>query len=160
MKEKPEKNLILLNSEKARSYAFLLLKFRLRSEQELKSRLRQKGFSEALSQETVNFLIDKNFIDDRLFARRWVAARLKRPFGFRKIKQELVQKGLDEKIIENSLLNASEHYNESQIVSQLAKQRFSRLKGIEPLKAKMRVYAYLIRRGFALNIVTEVVKKL
>ena len=161
MKKQRAKSLASLNNaEIARAYAFLLLKFRLRSENELKLRLRQKGFSEELSQDTVNFLKDKEFIDDRVFARGWVAARLKRPFGLRKIRQELVQKGLDQEIIENSLSQVKEDYNESQIVSQLAQQRFSKLKGIEPLKAKARVYAYLIRRGFASDIVSDIVKGL
>ena len=146
--------------KKARAYAFLLLKFRLRSENELKSRLRQKGFSEELSQETVNFLKDKEFIDDRVFARDWVATRLKRPFGLRRIKQELICKGLEKEIIENSLSQVKEHYNESQIVNQLAQLRFSKLKCREPLKAKVRVYAYLIRRGFSFDIVNDIVKEL
>lgn len=148
------------SAEKARAYAFLLLKFRLRSEAELKARLKQKGFSEELSRDTVDFLKDKAFIDDRVFARGWVAARLKRPFGVRKIRQELIQKGLDKEIIENSLSQAREHYNESRIVSQLARQRFSKLKGIEPLKAKTRVYAYLLRRGFSPDVVSEIIKQL
>jgi len=175
LKKKHEKSLASLNkaqgnglpssrqshdAEKARAYAFLLLKFRLRSEAELKSRLEQKGFSPELSQETINFLKDKEFIDDRVFARGWVASRLKRPFGLRKIKQELVQKGLAKEIIDDSLAQAKEHYNESQIVNQLAQQRFSKLKNIEPLKAKARVYGYLIRRGFAVDIVSEIIRKL
>ena len=161
MKKKRVKNSASPNSaEKARAYAFLLLKFRLRSENELKVRLKQKGFSEELNQDTINFLKDKEFIDDRVFARGWVSSRLKRPFGLRKIRQELVQKGLDKEIIENSLSQVKEHYSEGQIVSQLAQQRFSRIKGIEPFKAKARVYAYLIRRGFAPDIVSDTVKKL
>ncbi|MCX5698148.1 MAG: regulatory protein RecX [Candidatus Omnitrophica bacterium] len=148
------------NAEKARAYAFLLLKFRLRSENELKARLKQKGFSEELAQGTVSFLKDKEFIDDRVFARGWVASRLRRLFGFRRIKQELIQKGLDKEIIENSLSQAKEHYNESQVVSQLAKQRFSKIKGIEPLKAKARVYGYLLRRGFSAEVVEDVFDKL
>jgi regulatory protein len=148
------------NPEKARAYAFLLLKFRLRSENELRLRLKQKGFSEELSQDTVNFLKDKEFIDDHVFAKGWVASRLKRPFGLRKIRQELIQKGLDKEIIENSLSQVKEYYNESQIVGQLAQQRFSKLKNIEPLKAKARVYGYLMRRGFSPDVVSEVVKGL
>ena len=161
MKNKRVKSLASLNNDQAaRAYAFLLLKFRLRSENELKTRLKQKGFSEALSQDTVNFLKDKEFIDDRVFARGWVSTRLKRPFGLRKIRQELIQKGLDPEIIDNSLSKVKEDYNESQIVSQLAGQRFSKLKNIEPLKAKARVYGYLIRRGFSPDVVGEVIKNL
>ncbi|MDD5109091.1 MAG: regulatory protein RecX [Candidatus Omnitrophica bacterium] len=149
----------LNNTEKAKAYAFLLLKFRLRSENELLARLKQKGFSQELAVDTVNFLKDKEFIDDRVFAKGWVAARLKRPFGIRRIRQELLSKGLSEQIIEDSLVQAREDYSESQIVSQLAKQRFSKLAGIEPQKAKARVYGYLIRRGFSPDIVSEIIKK-
>jgi len=147
------------SSEKAKEYAFLLLKFRLRSEKELAQRLKQKGFSEELCQETVNFLKDKQFIDDRVFAKGWVASRLKRPFGLRRIKQELIQKGLDKEIITKTLAQAKEDFDEDGIIKQLAEQRFSRLKGIEPLKAKARVYAYLMRRGFPLDLIREVISR-
>ncbi len=148
------------NPVKAREYAFLLLKFRLRSEKELMQRLKQKGFSEELSQDTVNFLKDKKFIDDRIFAKGWVSSRLKRPFGLRRIKQELVQKGLDKEVIEETFARAKEDYDEGGVVRELAERKFSKLKGIEPLKARQRVYAYLMRRGFSPDLVGEVVKKL
>ncbi len=148
------------NPEKAREYAFLLLKFRLRSEKELASRLRQKKFSEAVIQNTLSFLKEKQFIDDQIFAKGWVASRLKRPFGLRRIKQELVQKGLDKEVIEVTLAQAKEDYDEGTIVRQLAEQRFSRLKGVESLKAKARVYAYLMRRGFSPELIGEIVSKL
>jgi len=153
---RPQEN----SPEKARAYAFLLLKFRLRSAKELEQRLRQKGFSEELSRETVNFLKDKEFIDDRVFARGWVSSRLKRPFGLRRIKQELVQKGLDKEIIQNAFAWASEDYQEPVIVKQLAEQRFAKSKGIDALKAKQRIYAYLMRRGFSPDIVSQTVRKL
>ncbi|MCX5693645.1 MAG: regulatory protein RecX [Candidatus Omnitrophica bacterium] len=148
------------NAEKARAYAFLLLKFRLRSENELKARLKQKGFSTELAQATVNFLKDKKFIDDRVFARGWVSSRLKRPLGLRKIRQELMQKGLDKEVISEALAQAKECYNERQLVEQLAQQKFSKLKNIDPLKAKARVYGYLMRRGFSPDIISDVVKEL
>lgn len=162
---KPQGNGLQPNSqshkpEEARAYAFLLLKFRLRSENELASRLRQKKFSEEIIRETIGFLKDKQFIDDRIFAKGWVASRLKRPFGLRKIRQELVQKGLGKEIIEEAFARAKEGYDEDSIARQLAEQRFSKLKSIEPLKAKARVYAYLIRRGFSPDISSDIVKGL
>jgi len=148
------------NAEKARAYAFLLLKFRLRSEVELRARLEQKGFSAELSRETVNFLKDREFINDRVFAKGWVASRLKRPLGIGRIKQELIAKGLDKGIIEDSLVEAKKDYSEEQVVSRLARQRFSRLGNIEPQKAKARLYAYLLRRGFSPDVVSEIIKQL
>ena len=149
----------------AREYAFLLLKYRLRSERELLQRLKQKGFSEELCRDTVNFLKNKEFIDDRVFARGWVSSRLKRPFGLRRIKLELVQKGLSKEVIEDTLSRyrgqspLEEDYDEEGIVRKLAEERFSKLKGVEPLKGRQRVYAYLIRRGFSPDVVAKVCKE-
>lgn len=161
MKRKRVRSSTSLSSspEKAREYAFLLLKFRLRSEKELAQRLRQKGFPEELCQGTVNFLKDKQFIDDRVFAKGWVSSRLRRPFGFRRIKQELVQKGLGKEVIEETFVQVKEDYDEGSIVKQLAERRFSKLKGVEPLKARQRVYAYLMRRGFSPDLISEIVNK-
>ncbi len=145
--------------EKARAYAFLLLKFRLRSENELKTRLKQKGFSPDLAEATVGFLKEREFIDDRVFAKGWVASRLKRPLGLRKIRQELAQKGLDKEVIQSVLNQAKEGYDESQIVSRLAEQKFAKLKNIELLKAKARVYGYLVRRGFSPDVVSDILNK-
>ena len=143
---------------RAKKYAFLLLKFRLRSEKEIAERLRKKKFPEQIVKETTLFLKDKKFIDDVAFTKAWVSSRLRRPFGLRKIKQELAQKGLSKEIIQDALAQVKEHYNESQVVSQLAQQRFSKLKGIEPLKAKARVYGYLMRRGFSPEVIGEVIR--
>ena len=148
------------NLQAAKKYAFLLLKFRLRSEKELAQRLKQKGFSEELSQDTVNLLKAKQFIDDRVFAKGWVASRLKKPFGLRRIKQELAQKGLDKQVIEEAFVQVKEDYDESGIVRELAEQRFFRIKNVEPFKAKARVYAYLMRRGFSPDTIGEIVNKL
>jgi len=163
LKKQRARNSARLNrpqEEEARAYAFLLLKFRLRSENELVFRLRQKKFSEKVIQDTVSFLKNKQFIDDRLFAKGWVSSRLKRPFGLRRIRQELALKGLDKEVIEEALQRAKEHYSESEVISQLAEQRFSKLKNIEPQKAKARVYAYLMRRGFSPEITSDIVKGL
>jgi len=149
-----------VSPEKAKEYAFLLLKFRLRSEKELLQRLKQKGFSGELCQDTVNFLKEKKFIDDRVFAKDWVSSRLKRPFGLRRIKQELVQKGLDKEVIQETFAQAKEDYDEGSVIKLLTEKRFSKLKGIEPLKAKQRVYAYLIRRGFSPDLIGETISKL
>jgi len=47
--------------EKARAYAFLLLKFRPRSSQEISDRLKQKKYPSSVTKETVEFLKEKKF---------------------------------------------------------------------------------------------------
>ena len=144
----------------AKEYAFLLLKFRLRSEKELEGRLKRKKFSPAIIKSTLDFLKEKRFLDDTLFARGWINSRIKRPLGIRKLKQELALKGIDKEIIESEICDLKENYREEDIVRELAQERLGKLKAIEPRAAQRRVYAYLMRRGFSPEIVIEAINSL
>ena len=135
--------------QKAKGYAFLLLKFRLRSEREIRERLQRKKFSAEIVQEALSFLKEKSFLDDALFAREWISSRLKRPLALRRIGQELEAKGISEKIIQSQLGEAAKGYCEGAVIQQLAEEKIEKLRGIEPRKAKQRVYSYLLRRGFS-----------
>jgi len=146
--------------QKAKNYAFLLLKFRPRSEKEIYQRLKKKKFDDRIIKETIAFLKDKDFINDNYFAKAWVESRLKRPLGLRRIKQELRIKGIGKEIIDSQIDEIKKNYSEEDIVAEIARERFNRLKNIEPEKAKRRLYAYLLRRGFSPEIVIDVINKL
>lgn len=139
----------------AKEYAFLLLKFRLRSENELESRLKRKKFSPQIIRAALDFLKEKKFLDDELFARSWIRSRIRRPLGIRRIRQELNLKGIDKEIIESKLSELKEDYSEEGIVRELARERLGKLKGIEPRSAQRRVYAYLLRRGFSPEVIID-----
>jgi regulatory protein len=78
--------------EKARAYAFLLLKFRPRSELELSQRLKRKKFSQEIVFKSIAFLKEKKFLDDDCFARNWINSRIKKPLGLRRLRKELISK--------------------------------------------------------------------
>ena len=145
---------------KAKEYAFFLLKFRQRSEKELYSRLKKKKFPERVIECTLTFLKEKKFIDDIVFARVWVESRLKKPLGIKRINQELRLKGIDKEIIQNALDDIKEDYSETEVVTKIAKEKLKRLKSSDPLKARNRVYAYLLRRGFSAQTVYDVLNNL
>lgn len=146
--------------EKARDYAFLLLKFRPRSEKELYQRLKKKRFDDGIIRETLAFLKEKGFVNDTNFSRAWIESRLKKPLGLRKIKQELRQKGITKEIIDRQLQDLKKNYFEEEIVRRVAQARMGRLKDIDPRKVKSRIYAYLLRRGFSPDIVIDVINQL
>lgn len=153
-KNKPE------SLEKARGYAFLLLKFRLRSEKEITQRLKEKKFDEQVIKETIEFLKERKFIDDQAFAKAWIESRIRKPLGLRRLRQELSLKGIDMKIIDAELEEVKKDYIEIDIVKKIVRERFEKLKGIQAQKAKPRLYAYLLRRGYSSEIVREVLNKL
>jgi len=146
--------------EKAKNYCFLLLKFRPRSEYEIRERLKRKKFHEPIIKATLAFLKEKKFIDDEAFTQAWVDFRLKRPFGLRRIAQELRIKGIDKDIVAQVLEKTKQVYSEREAVVKIAKERLNRLKGIEPQTAKRRTLAYLLRRGFSPDAIIDALEQL
>lgn len=148
------------NLEKARNYAFLLLKFRLRSEKELIQRLKAKKFDPAVIKETISFLKERDFIGDEAFASSWIRSRLKKPLGLERIRQELRLKGVGKDIIEDKINEIKNSYHEEDAIEAVAHKRAGQLSGLEPKKLKQRLFAYLLRRGFSSEAVIGVLNKL
>lgn len=146
-------------TQKARNYAFLLLKFRLRSENEIYQRLKKKKFDEHIIRDTISFLKEKGFVDDNIFAKSWVQSRLKKPLGLARIKQELRLKGIPREIIDREIKEIETQYREEESVFGIAQARFNKLKSLGPDIAKRRVYAYLLRRGFSPGAITEAINQ-
>ena len=94
----------------AKSYVFRLLKIRFRSEKEVRDKLGQKGFSEPTVDEAVGYFRSIGLIDDRQFARRWIASRLNKPFGVHRIRFELKEKGIAPEIIKQALDEKPDDY--------------------------------------------------
>ena len=146
--------------EKARAYAFLLLKYRLRSKKELGERLARKKFPEEMITLVVDSLEAKGFLDDAVFARSWIASRASRKFGGRRIQQELRQKGVDPALIEAGLRELRERSPEAETIRQIAGDKFRRAKGLDPRTAKRRIYAYFLRRGFSPDAVIDILNEM
>ena len=78
----------------AKAAALRFLKIRPRSIAELKEKLGGKGFSPTEIEAVVLDLMASGLLDDRAFTKSWINYRLARPFGFRRINQELKDKVL------------------------------------------------------------------
>jgi len=143
---------------KASGYALLLLRYRQRSESELRQRLKRKGFEESVIEQTLLFLKEHHFVDDCQFARFWIQARLNKPLGINRIILELRQKGVNQDIIKQELSEIKLGYDEKKAIKTLASKRLRLLKKTtDPKKAKARVFSFLVRRGFSPEVVAEVI---
>jgi regulatory protein len=135
--------------QKAHAYAFLLLKFRPRSEKEISERLKKKGFSEEAVRQTVAFLVEKRFLDDAAFSKAWIGSRITRGMGLKRIAQELKVKGVSQEVIQAQFESLQGSYDETAAIGRICQERIGRLKGMPWPTVKRRVYAYLMRRGFS-----------
>jgi len=140
----------------AKCIAYQLLKFRARSEKEIRDRLRQKCFPPKIINQTVDHLYRLKYLNDREFATAWVNSRILKPLGLRRISFELKEKGIPEEIITETLEKVKEKYREYDTVMELARSKLKKMKDIEEFKAKRRVYSFLARRGFNLDTINEV----
>jgi len=147
-------------AKSAKAAAMRFLKIRPRSIGELKEKLVGKGFSLTDIQITLFDLMASGSLDDRAFTKSWINYRLARPFGFRRIIQELKDKGIDQEIIDQALIEIKGSYSAENVALELAQRRWQRLPDIDPLKKKKRVLDFLLRRGFEEDVVMKVIKKL
>lgn len=146
--------------KKARNYAFLLLKFRSRSEQELFTRLKKKKFDETTIKKTAAFLKEKGFINDRCFAKSWIEERIKKPLALNRLEQELKLKGIACEIIAEQICEVKKHYSEKDIILNIAREKLKDLEGLELERAKKRLLACLLSRGFSPETIIEAIEQI
>ena len=103
-------------------------------------------------------LIVSGLLDDRAFTKSWINYRLARPFGFRRIIQELKAKGIDQDIIDEAVASLDESYSPEKIALELAQRRWQRLPAIDPVKEEEKGLGFLLRRGFDADMVANVLK--
>ena len=143
----------------AKNYCLRLIKFRARSEKEIREKLRRKDYDAEIIDAVISSLKRVKLLDDVLFAKLWVQSRIKRSIGLNRLAYELKQKGIDKSTIDEALQRAGENYDEKDVVLEIVRHKLGKMKNIPPEKAKSRLYGFLLRRGFSKNIVIETLIK-
>ncbi len=136
-----------------------LLKIRLRSEKEIRDKLKQREFDQELIDQTLDYFRRLNLVNDQEFTRQWIHWRVSKPFGINRVKFELKNKGISEETIEAELRAFKINFPEDDIVLNLADRRKVLMKEKDPIKLKQRLYGYLLRRGFSVSSILEALKK-
>lgn len=147
-------------SSRCRAAALRFIKIRPRSVFELREKLAGKGFDPREIDEELEYLVSVELLNDRVFTGMWIRYRLARPFGFRRIITELKNKGIADEIIAQAISDAKGDYAEADVVLELARRRFERIGAIDPDKKRKRVFDFLIRRGFSVDLAMKALKKL
>lgn len=146
---------------KALSYAYRLFKYRPRSRKELQERLKLQGYNTAIIDRVIHEFEQQGLIDDKLFARLWALTRIQRKSSsLTNIKGELLLKGIDSQIIDDTLGQLKKDFNEYEIAKSLATKKLRLLTGVKKLKAKKRLFDYLKRRGFSFDVIYKVLDEI
>lgn len=134
--------------------ALRLLAIRDRTTAELRQRLLRDGFDETEVESVLQWLLERNFLDDGRTAQLHVENRNRfRPLGRKALEFELKQKGVAEPIVENVLNSLEEDYR---LAKDLAEQRLRRWSHYPGDRQRQKLGSFLARRGFSWEVVRRV----
>lgn len=144
--------------EEAYQKALRFLSFRPRTEYEMRSRLATYGFSEQVVESVIESLLEKEYLNDQKFAEDWIENRTAlHPRGKRLLQIELRKKHVDEEKIQSALETFSDEEN---LIRDTAQRYCSRLKGLDKVTYKKRLYGFLTRRGFLFEDIKPIVDEM
>ncbi|MED4601733.1 RecX family transcriptional regulator [Paenibacillus validus] len=160
--ESAEMERILAAEERHKAYlsAVRLLASRLRSEHEMRSRLKEKEFQPDVIEDVISRLRTEGYLNDALFAEQMAKQRSQsQKKGRHWIKQELKQKGVPKEHIETALAGVDAE-TEREAAYALVSRRYKREWEEDPSKARRKIASFLQRRGYTLTVVQQVLGKM
>lgn len=150
---------IIKKAEYQKTYEKLLrfAMIRPRSEKEVFDWFRRKKVHESIHDKLLKKLKHLELLDDKKFAQWWVRQRTEfKPRGKKALQYELIQKGIDKKIIDETLEESD--VDELSIAKQLINKNEYKWKKYEGFERRQKASHFLGRKGFSWNVIKEVVK--
>lgn len=147
----------------AREKCMRLLALRPRSAVELRQRLRQDGYNAGVTETVLAALQEVGLVDDREFARSWIASRMAGGGASRrKLAWELRRKGIPEALIRELVTDGIDDETETEQARQLARRRSPPEAADQRAdqRAYQRLRDLLLRRGFEHETVRGVMREL
>jgi regulatory protein len=147
-----------MDARRARLVAADLLSRRAWTRAELTRRLCRRGATPEVAAEVAADLVARGHLDDAAFARHWVETRAARGYGAARLRAELRQRGVAQRLIDAAIgaLGPSGALAGARAVAQ---RRLPGLRGLEPQRAAARLRDHLLRRGYAAGIAMRVVRE-
>lgn len=140
-----------------RECALSLLEYADRTEQELRQKLQDRGYSQEEIDEAVSFLMEYGYVNDAAYAERYIRSRASCK-SRRILRMELEKKGVAREVIDQEL-------EEDRIDEKAQIRRFLGKKGYQPGEdsdpaKKRKIMAALARRGYPYDAIRSVMGEL
>lgn len=145
------------SAAKARLYALTLLRYRGRSEKELRDRLRKKGYQQEDIDATVVNLRDSGFLDDEALAENLKRqAMTNKLLGFDGARRFMQQRGVPRQIIDRALTYDEE--TELRSIEKLIDKKQRAIEKYPEPKRTRSLIGFLMRKGYPLHIIRKALK--
>ena len=133
------------------------LSARFRTTAEMTRRLRDSAWPEDVIQETIALLLDSGYLDDARYAEAYTARRQAQGYGSRRIRAELLQKGVPREILEKCT-PAEESAPANDTALKKALRRAANGRDLTNPREFQKAVASLIRKGFSFSQAKEAVE--
>lgn len=148
------KNEVILKRAKLR--AMHLLNDMDRTESQLRTKLKQGGYTEDIIEQALAYVKSFGYVEDLSYARRYILSR-QGSKSKKEIYAALCQKGVSKEQIENALAECYEDNDETEAIQKLLqKKRFNPDTATDEQRQK--IYAYLARKGFSYDVIRHVIQ--
>ena len=149
----------VLDAGRARAVALDLLSRKAWTRRDLVTRLRRRGAPAEVAGAVVADLEARGYVDDRAFATAWAETRARgRGYGSRRLRQELVTRGVARPLVEAAVREAFAEADEETRARAVAARRLPLLRRAAPEQVARRLGMYLLRRGYPESLVRRVVR--
>ena len=146
--------------KRARTIAFRLLKYRIRSQKELETRLKIKKIPADTIKVVIGDLKRLSLVDDRAFTRAWIQDRIRRGYGTVRIKKELREKGIDPEVISEGIAAFGKEAQSPAVIQRLIERRLRRYRTDDIVLIKRKLFSYLGARGFPVDQIRQALEDL
>lgn len=144
-----------LEVDKAYIYILKRLVSRAMTEQQATQLLEDLLVSRPAQSEALQRLRSDRYINDMDYAEQLASNEQRRGYGPQRIKQKLYRKGISSDLIQQNL---SDEEQERQAIQSLLNTRYAR-RDLSQQKERQKVIASLVRRGFTLSLILELIRR-
>jgi regulatory protein len=123
---------------------------------ELRRALLARGHDEEDVEAAIDRLRRERYVDDAGFAERFARSRMANEgHGRLRIRQDLRLRGVERRTVEAGIAGALREVDEKAVLDGLARRYWRLHASVDPDKRLPRLWAFLVRRGFAPGLVRE-----
>ncbi|MEG0784939.1 MAG: RecX family transcriptional regulator [Christensenella sp.] len=126
------------------AYAMKLLSYRMRTERELRDKMKSKELPEVCIDAAIARLTEIGYIDDNEFANAY-SQELLRKYGKRLVVQKLMQKGVPRELAQETVHSIG---CEDDVINSYVERFVQKYRDEEPYKAKQKTVRALMSKGF------------
>lgn len=140
--------------KRAKKRALHLLERQDRTEYQLREKLRQGGYPQEAVEEAVAYVMSYHYVDDLRYACHYIRCQ-KEKKSIRRLRQDLLQRGVAEAVIEQALSQEGDE-DETEAIRLLLEK-----KGYREDMTKQeagRIYQFLLRRGYRSSDILHVMR--